>query len=69
MPPQSQASLSLIRLCVLLLQTLSAQRNFGSRLNVPVESIGVRAAFRGKFGVQGSVAEFMIVVRACSCCS
>ena len=62
-PPQQQASLGLIRLCVLLLQTLSAHRNFGARLNVSAESSGVRGASRGRVGVTGTMAEFLVLVR------
>ena len=62
-PPQQQASICLIRLCVLLLQTLSAQRNFGARLNVSTESSGVRGASRGRFGVTGTMGDFLVLVR------
>jgi hypothetical protein len=50
----------LVRLCAFILQSLTAERGFGDKLNAPVRMHG--AYLRSKYGMQGSLADFMIEV-------
>lgn len=58
--PLIAAQVGLVRLSAFLLQSLTADRSaaFAARLNAPVE---LRPALRSKYGVPGSLADFIIV--------
>jgi hypothetical protein len=62
----ASAAIGIIRLCTFVLQTLSAERSFAARIGVVTENAGVRGASRGRWAVQGTVSDFLVIVRVWS---
>lgn len=55
------AHFNVIRLCAFILQSLSAEKNFGNKLNAPVTSVPGGA--KHAVVADGSAADFLITVR------